>query len=606
LQLAPAVSALFLSAKRHLMAETLELTGDFEVATEVGVVATEAVSLPPSSTHGGPGKLLGLGSAETYAAAALRDLVTEHHQQILQRFDLQEKLLRQALQEFRSTEITPAMAMMQTMQSAEPAGSWSIPAAALVRKARRESFTPLKFQTFEEEEKARRDAAVEESKHHSSAEQTGEMEIHREGLLSRIVNRNSFEMFFTCVVLTNSIFIGIEVQIGLQSSGESPAAIRAIQYLYTTLFTVELLLRMIVHGRQYFWNEDWLWNWLDIFIVSTSLWELGVDIVSMLSKSDGEVASLEGVTGLKAFRIVRVTRIAKTVRLLHIFRFILALRMLITSIINTLKSLLWAIILLVLIIYVFAVIFTQSVNSFLREDSNTLDPELEPNLVKYFGSLTDSMLSLFMSIAGGISWVEVISPLRRISEAWVFLFLFYISFTYFAVLNVVTAVFCQSAIEGAQNDHAAKVQAVLADKASHLEKIRALFSQFGCDDGVITYAIFEDKIDSPAVKEYFATLGLDVYDAWQFFKLLDLDGGGAVEIEEFLMGCLRLRGQATAMEMAKVMNDLTWLIKSQGMFHTYVEVELKHLKEDLFGRPSVQLKADDAEDAERTQPTQPE
>ncbi len=72
----------------------------------------------------------------------------------------------------------------------------------------------------------------------------------------------------------------------------------------------------------------------------------------------------------------------------------------------------------------------------------------------------------------------------------------------------------QSAIEGAQNDHAAKVQSVLADKQSHLEKVRRLFSQFGADDGVITYGMFQEKINDPAVKEYFATLGLDVYAAW--------------------------------------------------------------------------------------------
>ena len=27
------------------------------------------------------------------------------------------------------------------------------------------------------------------------------------------------------------------------------------------------------------------------------------------------------------------------------------------------------------------------------------------------------------------------------------------------------------------------------------------------------------------VKAYFETLGLDIWDAWSFFKLLDLDGG---------------------------------------------------------------------------------
>lgn len=44
-----------------------------------------------------------------------------------------------------------------------------------------------------------------------------------------------------------------------------------------------------------------------------------------------------------------------------------------------------------------------------------------------------------MSISGGVSWENVISPLKKISTAWVVVYLFYISFTYFAVLNVVTA-----------------------------------------------------------------------------------------------------------------------------------------------------------------------
>ena len=41
-------------------------------------------------------------------------------------------------------------------------------------------------------------------------------------------------------------------------------------------------------------------------------------------------------------------------------------------------------------------------------------------------------------------------------------------------------------------------------------------------------------------------------------------GGGVVEIEEFLMGCLRLRGQARAIDTAKLLYDQNWLIKSQG------------------------------------------
>lgn len=157
-----------------------------------------------------------------------------------------------------------------------------------------------------------------------------------------------------------------------------------------------------------------------------------------------------------------------------------------------------------------------------------------------------------------------------------------ISFTYFAVLNVVTGVFCQSAIDSAQNDHANVVQSMLANKEAHVEKIKELFSRLGADKtGLITYGMFEEGIQSPAVIEYFETLGLDVWDAWSFFKLLDLDAGGSVEIEEFFKGCLRLRGQARGVDLGKLLHDQRWLIKAQGRFQAYMEAKLGEMCEVL-------------------------
>ncbi|CAE7763345.1 ANK1 [Symbiodinium pilosum] len=189
-----------------------------------------------------------------------------------------------------------------------------------------------------------------------------------------------------------------------------------------------------------------------------------------------------------------------------------------------------------------------------------------------------------MSIAGGVSWEGVLLPLRHISEAWIWTtcFIIYISFTYFAVLNVVTAVFCNSAIESAQNDHATVVQNMLDNKESHLKKLRALFSKFDIqENGGITYGMFEEKLDSPAVREYFETLGLDVWDSWSFFKLLDQDGGGLVEVEEFFMGCLRFSGQARAMDVGKIIQDQGWIIRNQGRFQSFVEGELHKMHEQM-------------------------
>ena len=57
-----------------------------------------------------------------------------------------------------------------------------------------------------------------------------------------------------------------------------------------------------------------------------------------------------GLSTLKAFRVVRVTRVLKIAQLLRIFRFVMALRTLVQSIFHTLKALVWALLLLLLIV----------------------------------------------------------------------------------------------------------------------------------------------------------------------------------------------------------------------------------------------------------------
>merc|ERR1712039_328640 len=50
-------------------------------------------------------------------------------------------------------------------------------------------------------------------------------------------------------------------------------------------------------------------------------------------------------------------------------------------------------------------------------------------------------------------------------------------------------------------------------------------------------------------------------DAWTLFQLLDADGTYTIDIEEFVMGCTRLRGSAKSIDIAKVIADGRWLKK---------------------------------------------
>merc|ERR1719221_1898603 len=105
-----------------------------------------------------------------------------------------------------------------------------------------------------------------------------------------------------------------------------------------------------------------------------------------------------------------------------------------------------------MIMYVFGIAFTQAVSDRIADmdgDGDAYDAALEADLDKYWGTLTTSTFTLYKSITGGISWHDVVDPLGQMHFIWSVLFIVFISFSYFAVLNVITGVFCNSAIDTA-------------------------------------------------------------------------------------------------------------------------------------------------------------
>ena len=151
--------------------------------------------------------------------------------------------------------------------------------------------------------------------------------------------------------------------------------IRVVGYCFTGLFSVELLLRFLAQGRAFasLRNREWRWNLLDSIIVLASLYEVGMDVVNLAMGA--EATQMTGMSGLRTLRIVRITRLVKVARLARVLRFIMALRTLTQSILHTMKSLIWAMVLLCLVVYTFAVLFTQAPFFFLKKRKRAVEPE---------------------------------------------------------------------------------------------------------------------------------------------------------------------------------------------------------------------------------------
>jgi len=273
---------------------------------------------------------------------------------------------------------------------------------------------------------------------------------------------------------------------------------------------------------------------------------------------------------MRALRVMRLVRIVRALRVQRLISLVDGLRTLVYSIVVTLKSLFWAIVLLTIIMYVVGVTLTQVV----IEHFNQMGPQGQRHegLDRFFSSLDSTMFTLFESISGGLSWDEATRSLGEVSFLLVWLYTAYIAFTCFAVLNVVTGVFCHSAIESAQKNPDVIAQALIANQKMYIKNIERLFAQVDADkSAVISFAEFEKVVTDPTSRAYMAAMEIEAMDAWTLFKLLDTDKDGVIELEEFVTGCLQLKGVAKNVEIANVTYGLNKLERKLGKLSACLE-----------------------------------
>ena len=199
-----------------------------------------------------------------------------------------------------------------------------------------------------------------------------------------------FQHFITFLIIFNGITLG------MATSGEIMAdygqLIDGLDKGIVALFTIEILMRIYVHRRQFFKDP---WSLFDFFVVS----------ISLVPTSDG-------------LSILRVLRVLRLFRLLTI---VPQMRLIISAILSVIPGMASVSLVLLLFFYVFAIISTNLFSA---------------TFPQWFGTLGESMYTLFQ-IMTLESWsMGIARPVLEVHpNAWIF-FVIYILIVTFIMVNL--------------------------------------------------------------------------------------------------------------------------------------------------------------------------
>eukprot|EP00931_Biecheleriopsis_adriatica_P095115 TRINITY_DN6873_c0_g2_i4.p1 TRINITY_DN6873_c0_g2~~TRINITY_DN6873_c0_g2_i4.p1 ORF type:complete len:583 (-),score=97.63 TRINITY_DN6873_c0_g2_i4:15-1733(-) len=256
-------------------------------------------------------------------------------------------------------------------------------------------------------------------------EHTAHDPLHSKGLSQAIVRSQIFQTATFVMLASNAIWTGVDMELNPSSSMfQAEAAFLITEMIFFIFFTFEWAVRLSAFKAKthIFHDYPFLFDSGLVFIMWAEV------LILCIFASSSEVSS--STAAFSFLRLFRLTRMARMARLL---RTIPELMMIVRAIAVALRSVAFALVLLVGLVYIFGMIFTQVMDG----------KNAEPGTVAYdhFRSLPHTMNTLLL-LGALPDQGEMVTNVAHVNWGLYPLMLLYVFMASLTIMNMLIGILC--------------------------------------------------------------------------------------------------------------------------------------------------------------------
>ncbi|XP_065672374.1 sodium channel protein 1 brain isoform X5 [Hydra vulgaris] len=286
--------------------------------------------------------------------------------------------------------------------------------------------------------------------------------------LNQFLVSSLFDNVILVSILMNTVCLALEthnMQVKLKNS------LRIANYLFTAIFLAEMLLKIIALNLKHYAKQ--MWNLLDSLVVVLSIIEIILETTSFSTQT--------GFTIIRSLRLFRIFKLAKSWK---------TMRLLFTTIARSLTALGSITLILLIVLYMFAVIGTKCFG-------HKYKPEVFPNKkipVWNFIDFYHSFMMIFRVLCG--EWIEPLHDTMLVAGTWSIPFFLIVLFVgNFLVLNLFVALLLNSFAVRVMEENLKKRKARL-NWVTAVKKVNSVRRAFKKHESILEVTANQENFES--------------------------------------------------------------------------------------------------------------